>query len=195
MYYDHALLGAAAAVAAGARRRHGWPLVATAAVAAMLPDWDDLSMLLGPDVRRAVHRVWGHNLLVALLSAGLLGAVGYLCFRAARGRRSAGDLAVWVAVAMLAALTHLLADVVYSKETGAASWPVAFFWPFSHRGWAVPVLTTADHVGTAILLAGLLAALRWPAASRLLAGFTLAAVAGYVGLRAVLDGALVAGAF
>jgi membrane-bound metal-dependent hydrolase YbcI (DUF457 family) len=187
MYYDHALLGAAAAIAAGACRRHGWPLVATAAVAAMLPDWDDLSTLLGPDVRRTVHRVWGHNLLVAMPAAGLLGAVGYLCYRSARGRRPVSGLAAWVAVAMLAALSHLLADVVYSKEPAAASWPVAFFWPFSRRGWAVPVLTTADHVGTAVLAVGLLAGLRWPAYSRLLAGLTLAAVAGYVGLRAALD--------
>jgi membrane-bound metal-dependent hydrolase YbcI (DUF457 family) len=195
MYYDHALLGAAAAVAAGAHRRHSWPLVATAAVAAMLPDWDDLSTLLGPDVRRAVHRVWGHNLLVALPAAGLLGAIGYLCFRTARGRRPASNLAAWVAVAMLAALTHLLADVVYSKEPGAANWPVAFLWPFSHRGWAMPVLTPADHVATAILAVGLLAALRWQAASRLLATLTLAAVASYVGLRAALDGCLGSGAF
>jgi membrane-bound metal-dependent hydrolase YbcI (DUF457 family) len=194
MYYDHAMLGATMAITAGAHRRHGWPIVLMAAGAAMLPDWDDLSTLFGPAVRREVHRVWGHNLLIAFGAAGLLGAIAYLCRRAARSRNpasaGASGLGAWVAVALLAAASHLLADVVYAKDPNGPGWPVAFFWPFSHRGWALPVLTSEDRVATALLAAGLLAQLRWPACSRLLAGLTLLGVASYAGLHAALDDSL-----
>ena len=66
IHYDHALLGATFAVAAGAHRRHGWPLVAAVALGSMLPDWDSLSGTYGPDAHRAVHRVCGHNLWAAV---------------------------------------------------------------------------------------------------------------------------------
>ena len=45
--YDHAMLGVCGVLATGCQRRYGWPLVATAAVAAVLPDWDGLSLLFG----------------------------------------------------------------------------------------------------------------------------------------------------
>jgi membrane-bound metal-dependent hydrolase YbcI (DUF457 family) len=197
MYYDHAMIGAALAVAVGARRRHGWPVVAMAAVAAMLPDWDDLSQWFGPAVRREVHRVWGHNLLVALPAGGLFAAVCYLWRSAARRRRDPPPLAAepiiqdrpalgaWVAVGVLASVSHLLADVVYSADLNGSTWPVAFLWPFRSEGVALPVLTGGDRVATVILAAGLVAVWLWQSCGRLLAWLTLAAVGGYAGLRAL----------
>ncbi len=196
MYYDHAMVGAAIAVAVGAHRRHGWPIVVMAATAAMLPDWDDLSRGFGPEVRRAVHRVWGHNLLIGLSSGGLFGALFYLFCRAARSRwvPQAGKpldaeqaaWGAWVAVGVLAAAGHLLADVIWSADRVGSPWPVALLWPFSRAGLALPALTTEDRVATVLLAVGLAAVCCRPAGARLLAGLTVAAVAAYGALRAVL---------
>jgi membrane-bound metal-dependent hydrolase YbcI (DUF457 family) len=198
--YDHAMVGAAVAVAVGARRRHGLPIVAMAAVAAMLPDWDDLSMLFGPAVRRQVHRVWGHNLLVALPAGALFAAICYLCWNTAHGRRvpppfpeqlegtdqDRPALGTWVAVGVLACISHLLADVIYSADRHGAPWPVAFLWPFTRQGVALPVLTTGDRVATAMLAVGLAVVCCWSCCARLTAGLTLIAVAVYAGVRAAL---------
>ena len=59
------MLGGTLALAAGAHRRHGWPVVLTAAAAAALPDWDGLSLAFGPTAYTAAHRIWGHNVLWA----------------------------------------------------------------------------------------------------------------------------------
>lgn len=164
MYYDHAMLGIAVALAAGAHRRHGWPLVGTAAVAAMLPDWDGLSELIGPMTYRQIHRVWGHNLLAAALASGFLAAVGYLCqlsirLRPGEARVYSGHaLAVWVAVGVLVALSHVLADLIYAGTRVAPDWPVALLWPFSPRRWACS-LVPEDDWGATLLLVGGMAAL------------------------------------
>ncbi len=199
MYYDHAMVGAALAVAVGAHRRHGWSIVAMAALTAMLPDWDDTPRFFGPVLRRDAHRVWGHNLLVGLPSAALFAAFCWLCRRAARSRWSGrpwtnppfeqerSTLGTWMAVGVLAALGHLLTDVIWSadREEGAP-WPVAFLWPFSRSGLAVPVLASEDWVATVLLAAGLIAIWAWPACARLLAGLTLAAVAVYGGINVAI---------
>jgi hypothetical protein len=198
MYYDHAMVGAALAVAVGAHRRHGWPIVVTAALTAMLPDWDDVPRFFGPVLRRDAHRVWGHNLLVGLPSAALFASFCYLCRRAARARWSPqtatqrridqerSALGAWVAVGVLAALGHLLTDVIWSADREGAPWPVAFLWPFSREGMALPVLTSEDLGATAILAAGLAVVWSWPACARLFACLTLAAVALYGGVSAAL---------
>lgn len=75
--YEHALLGATGAIAAGLHRPYGWPIVGMAAVAALLPDWDGLSILLGADVLDRVHRVIGHNLAVCVLLGAAFAAADY----------------------------------------------------------------------------------------------------------------------
>jgi membrane-bound metal-dependent hydrolase YbcI (DUF457 family) len=198
MYYDHAMVGAALAVAAGAHRRHGWSIVAMAALTAMLPDWDDVPRFFGPVLRRDAHRVWGHNLLVGVPSAALFAAFCWLCRRAARSRwsppacadppidRERSTLGTWMAVGVLAALGHLLTDVIWSADPEGPPWPVAFLWPFSRRGLAVPVLASEDRMATVLLAVGLAAMWCRPALARLLAGLTLVAVAAYGGVQAVL---------
>jgi membrane-bound metal-dependent hydrolase YbcI (DUF457 family) len=206
MYYDHAMLGAAVSVVAGAHRRHGWPLVAAAAVAAMLPDWDGLA---GPAAYRAVHRVWGHNLPAALLAGALFGAAVYLAYRAAHARllvsvgggnrlssasslvrdppsfRAGSALGAWVAVGMLAGLSHSLADVFYSRGVAAGpDWPVGLLWPLSQHRWAIPVMPWLDRGSTLILLGGTVAMLARPAAARLIACAELLVLACHVVLSA-----------
>jgi hypothetical protein len=201
MYYDHAVLGATLALAAGTRRRHGWALVVTAAVAAMTPDWDALSKWYGPQAYGKVHRVWGHNLLVVALIGALVGAVARLIVtsvqqgRAARqacllrdndsdsGALTTAGLAAWVTVGALAALSHLPFDLIYAGRQRQADWPVALLWPFSEQGWAVPLMPWSDWGVTVLLGVELVALCCWPARARATAVLTLLAVLGYVTVR------------
>jgi len=73
--YEHIMLGVDGALAVGLHRRWGWQIVAWSGCAAALPDWDGLTLLFGRGCYAAGHRVWGHNLLVAGLSAVVLGVV------------------------------------------------------------------------------------------------------------------------
>jgi membrane-bound metal-dependent hydrolase YbcI (DUF457 family) len=191
-YYDHAMLGASLALAAGAHSRHGWAIVAVAALAGMLPDWDALSKHVDPDAYRSVHRSWGHNLLTAPLAGGLLGAAGFLVTRSARARwrpalrdrqRPPHALAVWVSLGVLSALLHLAMDVLYCGCERSPDWPVGLLWPFTARGAALPLVPFTDRGATAILAAGLLLAGCWRPGTRLSACLTLLAVACYVALR------------
>lgn len=190
IHYDHALLGATIALAAGVQRRHGWPLVAAAAVATMVPDWDSLSSAYGTAAHRSIHRVWGHNLLAAALGGAAVGALGCLCvrslpagrFRSATRRVPAWN--VWVGVGALAGVVHSLADVVYSAERGAPDWPVALLWPATRHGWAVPWVTCEDRGSTAILLVGLLVGCCRPSQRRLASCVTLSVLAAYILTRA-----------
>ena len=50
------MLGASLALAARLQSRHGWRIVAMAAVAAVLPDWDGLTILFG--AARASRIAW-----------------------------------------------------------------------------------------------------------------------------------------
>ncbi len=145
-YYDHALMGTTVALATGTYRRQSWGIVVMAAAAGALPDWDAVPYPQGTPGYSSVHRVWGHNLLVApLLSAGV-GAVGYLCWLSTRRPAEGGKsfslhaLTVWVLVGVLAALSHLLADVCYCGSNRLPEWPVLLFWPFSRWPWALPVV-------------------------------------------------------
>ena len=62
--YEHAMVGIDGALALGLQRRHGWQIVALAGVAAVLPDFDGLTILFGIQWYAEGHRLWGHNLLV-----------------------------------------------------------------------------------------------------------------------------------
>jgi membrane-bound metal-dependent hydrolase YbcI (DUF457 family) len=207
--YEHAMFGATLALAAGAHRRHGWGLVAAAAAAAALPDWDGLTLAFGPAAYAEGHRVWGHNLLAAGLGGALAGAVGYVCHRSVRVRQAvrrllppsgaapkaavqpppavAGvALAVWITLGAAAGLSHLPADLVVSGGSGLQDWPVPLLWPFSARGWVYPVVPWGDLGFTLIFLAEMFALYRWPGRARALAGLTILAGVSYLLLRASL---------
>jgi membrane-bound metal-dependent hydrolase YbcI (DUF457 family) len=75
--YEHAMVGINGALALGLARRHGWQIAAWAGLAAVLPDLDGLTILLGLQCYAEGHRLWGHNLLVAGLVAAALSAAAY----------------------------------------------------------------------------------------------------------------------
>ena len=75
--YEHAMIGINGTLAMGLHRQHGWQIVALAGMAAVLPDLDGLTILLGPSLYADGHRLWGHNLLVAGLVAAVVSVVAY----------------------------------------------------------------------------------------------------------------------
>jgi membrane-bound metal-dependent hydrolase YbcI (DUF457 family) len=201
--YEHAMLGTTLALGLGTQRRHGWEIVAMAAAAAALPDWDGLTLALGPQAYAAGHRTWGHNLLAATLTGVLTGAVGYLAQRSTGVRRalprfdgfpiadapsgafSTLALGVWVLVGAVASLSHLAADLLFSG-TPEASWPVPLLWPWSDRGYVLPLIPWGDLGATLLFIAGMFALYHWRSHPRLIAVVLLLALSAYVGLRGFL---------
>jgi hypothetical protein len=201
--FEHPMFGASLALVAGVRRRHGWGLVATAAVAAALPDWDGLSIAFGPTAYASAHRVWGHNLLAAGLGGAFVGIVGLLAARSVRVRTlltkppalllpppsaSANTAVVWLLVGVVAGLSHLPADVVFNGGTGLPAWPVPLLWPFSRQGWAAPIVPWGDVTVTLLFVGEMFALYRWPRHDRAVATLTLAAGSAYLLVRWFLAG-------
>lgn len=200
--FEHGMLGGTLALALGSHRRHGWPIVFMAGSAAALPDWDGLSLAFGAVAYSTAHRVWGHNLLAAAVGGGLVGVLGLLCIHSVRIRSGvrqllaklhhppAGQqlpppmafhtLAVWIAVGMLAGLSHLPADLIYGGSTGTMDWPLPLLWPFSPRQWTMPILVWGDLVPTLLFLTEMFALYRWPRLALLLAWLTLFALTIYL---------------
>jgi len=202
--YEHAMLGACGAVAAGLHRRFGWPIVATAAVTAVLPDWDGLSLALGPTLFDRLHRAAGHNLLVCVLLGAAVAAADYrwsLCCRTARllrrllprlstqaaspirRRLRPGEMAVWVATGVIASLSHLAADLVFSGHVMLADWGLPLLWPFSERQWVFPMVRWGDAVPSMIFVAGMFAMVRWRGRPERIARWTLLALVAYIAAR------------
>lgn len=222
--FEHALIGIDGALALGLHRRHGWPIVALAGFAAVLPDFDGLAILDGFQCYADGHRLWGHNLLVAGVAALAVSAAAYysgvfpriqrsLAKRCqafancgagvppARGQaagtaapqgpthaQAAGtaapqELAIWLAVGVAAAYSHLLMDVLFSIGKGQPIWGVPLFWPFSDTAYAYPLLRWGDIGATVILAAGMFAMLRCPRRIQAIAAGSLLAVAAYMAIR------------
>src|SRR5262249_22650860 len=158
-----------------------------------------------PTAYSSVHRVWGHNLIAAVTAGVLVGSLGLLCHHSVRVRRqttlllrklgqpstaqqadppfSAHALAVWLAVRVLACLSHLPADLIYSGSPPAPDWPVPLLWPFSGRGWSFPILAWGDLGPTVIFVGEMFALYRWRTHAQLVAWVTLLAVGGYLTTR------------
>lgn len=201
--YEHAMLGLTGAMAAGTMRRGGWTLPALAAVAAVLPDWDSLTILFSADAFARWHRVLGHNLLVCCLTGVVLAVVENRLRPIARAgtwlqRRLAprdaseivqppkASLFLGLAVAVLASLSHLAADVVFSGHATLSDWGVQLFWPFSDRAWAYPMVPWGDPVPAIIFAIGMFAMLRWPHRLERVAAVALAFVLAYAVLRGTI---------
>jgi hypothetical protein len=204
-FYEHGMLGGTLALALGSHRRHGWPIVFMAGIAGALPDWDALSLAFGPVAYSTVHRVWGHNLLAVVLGGSVVGGLGLLCLHSVRIRTgvqqllaklgqpataqqtppsfSVPTLAVWMAIGVLAGLSHLPADLIYGGSPGTPDWPLPLLWPFSQRQWAIPLLSWGDLGPTLLFLAEMFALYRWPALAVLIAWLTLIALLSYLASR------------
>lgn len=214
--FEHALLGANGVLAAGLNRRYGWQLVALAGLVAMTPDWDGLTLVLGPTLFDRAHRAWGHSLLTCSLLGIALGLIDYrfdVVTRCAnvtlrflkrcglalpteqaadrlpvRMGRSIGGYVVWIVVAMAAALSHLAADLVVSGTATLGDWRLQLLWPFSTQGWIFPCVRWGDPGMTLIFVGGVLAIYRWRERRQIIAATTLLGVAGYVVVRGAMAG-------
>lgn len=204
---EHALLGINGVVAGGLDRRHGWQLAALAGAAAMIPDWDGLTILFGADLFADAHRVWGHNIIACVAIGAVLGAADYgldLTTRAARWlalilpveiatdpipprpTRSWREGAIWIFVAVAAATSHLVADLLFSGTATLSDWHLKLLWPFSDRGWIYPMVPWGDPGATVVMVAGMLAMARSPSRRRPIAASTLAAVTVYILARGLV---------
>ncbi len=199
--YEHAMLGITGSLAAGLHVRYGWKIVALSGIAAVVPDWDGLPMLIDMAAFQQGHRVWGHNLLGCLIVAVLLGMIDYrfdLSGRVAqrlvkfgpfrelqphirlREEWSTGTLIVWISVAFCAALSQIPADAVVSGGKGLSDWALQPLWPFSDYQF-VYAMVPWGNVGVTIIFAiGMLALFKWKTQVRPIAATTLAAVAAYI---------------
>jgi membrane-bound metal-dependent hydrolase YbcI (DUF457 family) len=205
--YEHAMLAACGVLATGLHRRFGWPIVGVAAVTAVLPDWDGVTLLLGPRLFASLHRAAGHNLLVCVVLGAAVAALDYrysLVCRAARFARRRlprlqsrapspirrrfrpSELAIWIAVGLAASLSHLGADLVFSGHARLADWGLPLCWPFSERQWVFPMVRWGDVGASVIFVAGMFAMVRWPQRIERLAGLTLLLVVGYIALRGLV---------
>ena len=198
--YEHAMLGVTGVLTVGLDRRYGWPIVALGGFIAVLPDWDGLSILCGAAVFDRVHRTAGHNLLVCVLLGAAVAALDYRYNLALRVREYLGrhlrvlasedpsprgnvfgirELSIWVAVGVLASLSHLAADLVFSGHAVLSDWGLRLFWPFSDRFWAYPMVSWGDPGVTLVFVAGMFAMIRWRRHRQMIAGLTLTLVLAY----------------
>lgn len=199
--YEHAMTGIDVALAAGLHRRYGWQIVAWAGFAAVLPDLDGLTILLGSSLYADGHRLWGHNLLVAGLVAAVVSAIAYQTDAptkvqswlanhwktfpvtgdptATTAHRRCG-LCLWIIVGVAASYSHLLMDVAFSAGGNLPIWGVPLFWPFSDTAWAYPLVPWGNIGVTVIFALSMFAILRWPARITTIARGTLAAVIVYM---------------
>ena len=202
--YEHAMLGITGVLATGLNRRYGWPLVGLAAIAAASPDWDGLTIVAGAAAFAASHRVWGHNLLACVLTGLLLGVLDYRFDIVTRGSRflaeklrldlpggpprlreayRLGGCAVWASVAVLAVLSHLPADLVFSGSATLPAWGLQLWWPLSHAGYVYPLVPWGDAGASIVFVAGMFAMWKWPSRLQSISAVTLAGVVLYVALR------------
>jgi len=204
---EHALLGINGTLAAGLHRRWGWPIVALAGVAAVSPDWDGVFLVSRSISLVEGHRVWGHNLLACTLIGVLLGLADYHVDLVTRcGRRLVRllrltvpmdqldvreqfprvGLVTWILVAVVAALSHLPADMVISGTDQLPDWKLQVLWPFSHRGWVFPLMPWGHPGITIVFVIGMFAMVRWRSRLQLVACLTLAAVVTYLAIHPLI---------
>ena len=203
---EHALVGGFLITALGGTKRYGWQLAAAAGVAAMLPDWDGLTLAGGVALFDQAHRVWGHGLLPCLAAAILWALLDFrfdlvtrttarllritrvesppslTAPRSAHGKAACG---VWICACMAAALTHPLADMIVSGAEGLTDWEVPIFWPFSHRGFVCPLIPWGDVGVLLIFTAAIFAMLRWRPRTRQIALCALLAAGLYAIVRGI----------
>jgi hypothetical protein len=205
--FEHALLGVNGVLAVGLHRTYGWQLAAIAGIAATLPDWDGLTILFSTQLFNESHRAWGHNVFSCLLLGLLVGGLDYCQDSVTRGARglarpsrieippaslgvrhdfSMSGLRVWLIVAILAALSHLPADLVVSGTATLGDWELKLFWPLSDRGYVFPCVRWGDAMISILFVAGMLAMVRWRTHTHVIAALTLLSVVGYVVVRCLM---------
>ena len=202
--YEHAMVGITGVLATGLNRRYGWPIVGLAAVAAVSPDWDGLTIVAGSAAFAASHRLWGHNVMACVLSGLVMGVVDYRfdvvtrCSRfltrklrlgltggepRVREARFLGGFAVWIGVAVAAALSHLVGDLMFSGSATLPDWELQPWWPLSRAGYVYPLVPWGDPGASLVFVAGMFAMWKWPRRMQSISLGTLAGVILYVAIR------------
>ena len=168
---EHALLGGYLVLASGANRRFGWPLVAMAGVAAVVPDWDGLTLIYSVALCDVAHRCWGHALVTCLPIVVLIAMIDYrfdIVTRLARLGVSWLRIAVdeeklvprskfstkghlaWSLAAIVASISHVCTDMLFSGNAQFTDWPIKILWPFSEAGFVYPMVPWGD-VGITVI--------------------------------------------
>ena len=199
---EHTLVGIHLAFATGMHERYGWPLIAFVGIAANLPDWDGLPMLVDMQSFESGHRVWGHNVFAILLTSLLFAwSQAQFCWidRIGNGvlrRFPASDtadtiappsanrppivLGTLAAVAILAQLSHLPCDMVVSGGRGLSDWAIRPFWPLVRDGYVLPLIPWGDIGPTVILMAGIIGVAKFPSRMRTVSKLSLIALVAYL---------------
>lgn len=203
--FEHAMLGINGALAAGLHRRYEWRVAALAGLAAIAPDWDGLTILGGVELFDHAHRAWGHSFFTSVFLACVLGCldfrfdlVGYgerlLCWilrtpskaTSARPDCNRTRLIVWMLVAIIATMSHLAADLVYSGTAELPDWHLQLFWPFSSQGFVFPMVHWGDAGVTIIFVVSMFVMVRQREAIQTIALATLTLVLIYIVVRGTL---------
>lgn len=199
--FEHALLGVNGLLASGWQHKYGWKMVALAGVAAVVPDWDGLPMLVDMARFEHGHRVWGHNLLACCVVGLVLATIDYCydivgrlaswCCRwgpfkpfrtqvEIRERWHRGEWAAWMLVAVLAALTQIPADAVVSGAAGLSDWKLKPLWPFSAWELIYPMVPWGNIGITMIFSVTMIFQVKFPQRTRAFALASLSAVFIYI---------------
>lgn len=211
--YEHAMVGVTGLMSTGLHRKYDWQLVLLAGIAAISPDWDALPWLVNKDLFELGHRVWGHNIFVALLVGALIAWTDYQfewttklghsfqkrfpkMLPQKRSETTSIDPQnspirsgkVWMTVCLLAALSHLLADLTVSGLGGGTEeleghWELQLLWPLTDQGWIFPLIRWGDPTPTILFALGMLALAKSPQNTPTLARLTLLSVCTYMGIH------------
>ena len=140
----HGLLGACVGQTLYGRSL-GRPALVWGAVLGMAPDLDILARPADPLAEWIWHRGFTHALWFGPVVGGL---VGYALWR-----WKGGALSAWLALAVMALLTHPLLDLF-------TSWGTQLLAPFSNRRFALDAVAIIDPAYSLVLAAGIALGLR-----------------------------------
>jgi membrane-bound metal-dependent hydrolase YbcI (DUF457 family) len=183
---SHAVIGRALAAAVRPGEARGRGVAAAAILGSLSPDVDFVLMPVGWDVYLRAHVIGTHSVAGALVT-GLGSAVLIRACVPLRGRRRFGETATGgrsamgplATAAILAALSHLLADIA----AGARLRPA---WPFSEAIVSAPLVAMGDPWTIAVLIVGAVLLWRWRATPARAARTALLTLCVFLGLKGLL---------
>jgi len=146
---------------------HPETVSAVVALAAVLPDADNVASLLGSEMYLRIHRGLSHS-LPGVLAVALVMSLLFVRYGKLKDRR-----AVFL-LALLGQFSHVLLDLLNSYGTQVLL-------PFSDARLALDILFVVDLVFTGIIVAGLALSWRDPLRART----SMAVLAAYVGVAAL----------
>ncbi|MFO8007891.1 MAG: metal-dependent hydrolase [Candidatus Brocadiia bacterium] len=194
---EHGILGAVVSHL-GFHQKWGARITGVLVVASLAPDADSLAMLGGRQAFYVFHRTLFHSFLgvvvLAALLAGLCRVVPLLAGRLGPVNGRVGRAAAYLAapegnclrnwpllfgVALLGMAVHLGADIIYP-------WELPLLWPFASREFVFPLVDWGDRIVLTIMVGSMFGLALWRGGTRRVAVASLAALGGYLLLRATV---------